>query len=66
MDIGRPAAIQLLVLIDRGHRELPIKADFVGKSVPTSLAEEIKVMMTEVDGADGVFLLSAKEPEGKP
>ncbi len=66
MDIGRPAAIQLLVLIDRGHRELPIKADFVGKSVPTSLAEEIKVMMTEVDGADGVFLLSAKEREGKP
>ncbi len=57
MDIGRPASIQLAVLIDRGHRELPIKADFVGKNVPTSLAEEIKVQMTEVDGVDAVFLL---------
>lgn len=56
MDIGRPASIQLAVLIDRGHRELPIKADFVGKNVPTSLAEEIRVHMTEVDGEDSVLL----------
>ncbi len=56
MDIGRPAAIQLLVLVDRGHRELPIKADFVGKNVPTSAKQEIQVMMKEVDGADGVYL----------
>ena len=55
-DLGRPALIELLVLIDRGHRELPIKADFVGKSVPTSLRQEIKVMMSETDGEDGVYL----------
>jgi pyrimidine operon attenuation protein/uracil phosphoribosyltransferase len=57
MDIGRPASIQLAVLIDRGHRELPIKADFVGKNVPTSLNEEVKVQMSEVDGEDAVLLL---------
>ena len=56
MDIGRPSSIQLAVLIDRGHRELPIKADFVGKNVPTSLDEEIKVLMTEVDGDDAVVI----------
>lgn len=66
MDIGRPASIQLAVLIDRGHRELPIKADFVGKNVPTSLSEEIKVQMTEVNGDDAVFLLpiNPKNEEG--
>jgi pyrimidine operon attenuation protein/uracil phosphoribosyltransferase len=64
MDIGRPASIQLAVLVDRGHRELPIKADFVGKNVPTSIDEEIQVRMTEVDGEDAVFLLSVKrQPE---
>ncbi len=57
MDIGRPARIELLVLIDRGHRELPIKADSVGKNVPTSLKQEVKVMMSEVDGEDAVFLI---------
>ncbi len=55
-DYGRPALIQLAVLIDRGHRELPIRADFVGKNVPTARREEIKVMVREVDGADGVWL----------
>jgi pyrimidine operon attenuation protein / uracil phosphoribosyltransferase len=55
-DFGRPQQIQLAVLIDRGHRELPIKADFVGKNVPTSLAERIKVRMQEVDGKDEVTL----------
>ena len=57
MDIGRPARIELLVLVDRGHRELPIKADFAGKNVPTSSKQEVKVMMEEVDGEDGVFLI---------
>ncbi|MBI4418272.1 MAG: bifunctional pyr operon transcriptional regulator/uracil phosphoribosyltransferase PyrR [Ignavibacteriales bacterium] len=57
MDIGRPASIELLVLVDRGHRELPIKADFVGKNVPTSLKQEIKVTMTEVDGEDAVYTI---------
>ena len=66
MDIGRPASIQLAVLIDRGHRELPIKADFVGKNVPTSLNEEIKVKITEIDGEDAVLLLplSSQTEEG--
>lgn len=62
MDIGRPIVIQLLVLVDRGHRELPIKADFVGKNVPTSLDQEIKVLMSEVDGEDAVYLV---DPDGK-
>ena len=54
IDFGRPAAIQLAVLIDRGHRELPIRADFVGKNVPTSRREEIVVRLEEEDGADCV------------
>ena len=57
MDLGRPERIELLVLVDRGHRELPIKADFVGKNVPTSTKQEVKVLMEEVDGEDGVFLI---------
>jgi pyrimidine operon attenuation protein/uracil phosphoribosyltransferase len=57
MDLGRPERIELLVLVDRGHRELPIKADFVGKNIPTSLNEKIKVQMTEVDGTDGIYIL---------
>jgi pyrimidine operon attenuation protein/uracil phosphoribosyltransferase len=57
MDIGRPARIELLVLVDRGHRELPIKADFAGKNVPTSIKQEVKVLMEEVDGEDSVFLI---------
>lgn len=55
-DLGRPRAVQLAVLIDRGHRELPIRADYVGKNVPTSRAEDISVLMTEHDGRDGVYL----------
>lgn len=57
MDMGRPASIQLAVLIDRGHRELPIRADFVGKNVPTAAGEEIQVHMQEVDGIDEVVLV---------
>lgn len=57
MDLGRPARIELLVLVDRGHRELPIKADFVGKNVPTSTRQEVKVLMDEVDGEDAVYLI---------
>lgn len=60
-DLGRPALIELLVLVDRGHRELPIKADFIGKSVPTSLKQEIRVMMTEIDSEDAVVLLEPEE-----
>jgi pyrimidine operon attenuation protein / uracil phosphoribosyltransferase len=57
MDLGRPARIQLAVLVDRGHRELPIKPDFVGRNVPTSINEEVRVQMQEVDGEDAVLLV---------
>jgi pyrimidine operon attenuation protein/uracil phosphoribosyltransferase len=60
-DFGRPKQIQLAVLIDRGHRELPIKADFVGKNVPTSLAEKIVVQMQETGGKDEVTLEKIKQ-----
>lgn len=56
MDLGRPAQIQLAVLVDRGHRELPIRADFVGKNVPTSRQEAVRVLLREVDGVDQVTL----------
>ncbi|UUI69884.1 bifunctional pyr operon transcriptional regulator/uracil phosphoribosyltransferase PyrR [Aeromicrobium duanguangcaii] len=51
-DLGRPKAVQLAVLVDRGHRELPIRADFVGKNLPTSKSEKVRVRLTETDGAD--------------
>ena len=57
VDMGRPAVIQYAVLVDRGHRELPIRADYVGKNVPTSRAEVVKVKLREVDGEDAVQLL---------
>jgi pyrimidine operon attenuation protein/uracil phosphoribosyltransferase len=55
-DHGRPRTVQLAVLVDRGHRELPIRADYVGKNVPTSRAEEIAVLLSEVDGRDAVLI----------
>ncbi|MFE7776026.1 bifunctional pyr operon transcriptional regulator/uracil phosphoribosyltransferase PyrR [Streptomyces sp. NPDC057445] len=55
-DIGRPRAVQLAVLVDRGHRELPIRADYVGKNLPTSLREAVKVQLAEEDGRDTVLL----------
>lgn len=61
MDIGRARTIQLAVLIDRGHRELPIRADYVGKNVPTSKREIIKVQVQEVDGTDRVLVGEMKE-----
>jgi len=56
MDFGRPRAIQLAVLVDRGHRELPIRADFVGKNVPTARADDVRVLVSEVDGEDAVVV----------
>jgi len=56
IDLGRPRAIQLAVIVDRGHRELPIRADFVGKNVPTSRREVIMVKVREIDRQDGVFI----------
>jgi pyrimidine operon attenuation protein / uracil phosphoribosyltransferase len=58
-DVGRPRAVQLAVLVDRGHRELPVRADYVGKNVPTSRAEQIDVLLAEVDGRDAVLLRRA-------
>jgi len=55
-DLGRPRSVQLAVLIDRGHRELPIRADFVGKNVPTSRGQQVRVHLSEVDGVDEVVL----------
>jgi pyrimidine operon attenuation protein/uracil phosphoribosyltransferase len=56
IDYGRPKAIQLIVLVDRGHRELPIKADYVGKNLPTSPEESVQVRLIEIDGQDEVVL----------
>lgn len=61
MDIGRPASIQLAVFIDRGHRQLPIKADFIGKNIPTSFTQQVQVMMSEIDGEDAVYLVEKGE-----
>jgi len=63
IDFGRPRTIQLVALVDRGHRELPIKADYVGKNLPTALAENITVHLEEIDGVDEVLL---ERSEGEP
>ncbi|MBI4499012.1 MAG: bifunctional pyr operon transcriptional regulator/uracil phosphoribosyltransferase PyrR [Chloroflexi bacterium] len=60
-DFGRPRSIQLAVLVDRGHRELPIRPDYVGKNLPTSLSEEVQVRLMEVDGRDEVAIVAAGE-----
>ena len=56
-DVGRPQAVQLAVLVDRGHRELPIRADFVGKNLPTSLVERVRVRLEGIDEVDAVTIL---------
>jgi len=60
-DIGRPRAVQLAVLVDRGHRELPVRPDYVGKNLPTSRQEVVRVQLDEVDGADAVLLGASQE-----
>jgi len=57
MDFGRPRRVELLVLVDRGHRELPIRADFVGKNIPTSDKEQVEVRLKEIDGKDEVVIM---------
>jgi pyrimidine operon attenuation protein/uracil phosphoribosyltransferase len=59
MDLGRPRSIQLCILVDRGHRELPIRADYVGKNIPTSQNEEIRLKVEEVDGEDAIYLIES-------
>jgi pyrimidine operon attenuation protein/uracil phosphoribosyltransferase len=56
MDLGRPEAIQLAVLVDRGHRELPIRPDFIGKNLPTARREHVEVHLQETDGEDAVYI----------
>src|SRR5574341_2377003 len=66
IDLGRPRAIQLAVLVDRGHRELPVRADYVGKNVPTSKGEQVRVELVEVDGVDRVIIRNgAGQPAAK-
>jgi pyrimidine operon attenuation protein/uracil phosphoribosyltransferase len=60
-DLGRPRAVQLAVLVDRGHRELPIRADYVGKNVPTSRSQQVRVHLREVDGDDAVLLVEGEQ-----
>jgi pyrimidine operon attenuation protein / uracil phosphoribosyltransferase len=64
-DYGRPARVQLAVLVDRGHRELPIRPDYVGKNLPTSRGERIQVQLVEVDEVDAVLLVSVPEEESR-
>jgi pyrimidine operon attenuation protein/uracil phosphoribosyltransferase len=59
IEFGRPRSIQLIVLVDRGHRELPIKADYVGKNLPTAMKQSVQVRLQEVDGDDEVLLMDA-------
>jgi pyrimidine operon attenuation protein/uracil phosphoribosyltransferase len=61
VDFGRPTSVELAVLVDRGHRELPIRADFVGKNVPTRMDESVRVALQEMDGEDAVYM---EEPTG--
>lgn len=60
MDLGRPRVVQLAVLVDRGHHELPIRADYVGKNIPTSLDEVVRVRLSELDGAEEVVVADAE------
>ncbi|MGH2934883.1 MAG: bifunctional pyr operon transcriptional regulator/uracil phosphoribosyltransferase PyrR [Gaiellaceae bacterium] len=64
-DYGRPACVQLAVLVDRGHRELPIRPDYVGKNLPTARSERIQVQLVEVDEIDSVLLVSVPEEESR-
>jgi pyrimidine operon attenuation protein/uracil phosphoribosyltransferase len=64
-DFGRPAAVRLAVLVDRGHRELPIRAEYVGKNLPTSRSERVSVLLAETDGRDAVQIAGKADPDGK-
>ena len=65
MDFGRPARVRLAVLVDRGHRELPIRPDFVGRNIPTAPAQAVEVRLAETDGEDAVYLLEGEERHGE-
>ena len=63
--LGRPARVQLACLVDRGHRELPIRPDYIGKNLPTARGERIQVQLVEVDEVDAVLLVSSPEEESR-
>jgi pyrimidine operon attenuation protein/uracil phosphoribosyltransferase len=65
-ELGRPKAVQLAVLVDRGHRELPIRADYVGKNVPTARTEGVSVLLAEIDGRDAVLLRPSESGPSEP
>lgn len=65
VDYGRPSKVRLVVLVDRGHRELPIRPDFVGKNLPTSLDEEVVVHLREIDGEDAVYIAASASRSGE-
>jgi len=65
IDLGRPRSIQLAVLVDRGHRELPIRADYVGKNIPSSRTERVRVHLEETDGDDSVLIVTPDDDEGE-
>lgn len=65
LDFGRPARVRLAVLVDRGHRELPIRPDFVGKNIPTALVQRVRVRLSELDGEDGVYVLDPEAPSAR-
>lgn len=62
MSMGRPQTVRLLAVVDRGHRELPFRADFIGKNIPTSRSEKVKVFFEEKDGKEGIYLFKEGEP----
>ncbi|MDQ1568105.1 MAG: pyrimidine operon attenuation protein / uracil phosphoribosyltransferase, partial [Actinomycetota bacterium] len=64
VDFGRPRAVQLAVLVDRGHRELPIRADYVGKNLPTKWDEDVRVHFEEIDGDDGIEIWECVPEDG--
>jgi pyrimidine operon attenuation protein/uracil phosphoribosyltransferase len=65
LDFGRPARVRLATLVDRGHRELPIRPDFVGKNIPTALVQKVRVRLQETDGEDAVYVLGAEVPSAR-
>ncbi len=65
IDMGRPSSIKFAVMIDRGHRELPIRADYVGKNIPSSRAEDVRVKLVETDGIDEVYIFNPGETQGE-
>jgi pyrimidine operon attenuation protein/uracil phosphoribosyltransferase len=64
-DLGRPRSVQLAVLVDRGHRELPIRADYVGKNLPTAREEQVKVSLSEIDDEDSVYIATKSQPRSE-